>query len=422
MRILEIAKSVLKDKYLCDRCLGRIFGQLLSGMSNEERGKAIRTFLAMALDSGESLELHPSNFHGISFRNVKIVTQKEKCWLCENFFEEELERVLKKVLKKLGEFEFDTFLVGCRLRKEMIAREEELWEETGIEFVETLKNEINREIGKRLSTLLGKKMDRKNPDITILVNLETGGISLIVKSLFIFGKYQKLVRGIPQAKWICGSCGGKGCKVCKGRGKLYSTSVQEIIEKPFLKVTKAKKSRFHAAGREDIDARCLDWRPFVIEIVKPRKRTLNLRKILKEINKSKKVKVKGLKFVEKHLIKVLKSMKNDKTYEVLVTFTKPVNEEELKKLKMLEGATIEQRTPIRVLHRRKDKLRRRRVKKISWKILSKRRVLFKIRAEAGLYIKELITGDDGRTKPSVCEILQNKAIKILLDVVKIHSA
>ena len=41
--------------------------------------------------------------------------------------------------------------------------------------------------------------------------------------------------------------------------------------------------------------------------------------------------------------------------------------------------------------------------------------------EGGLYIKELISGDDGRTKPSFAEILGCKAICVKLDVTHLHS-
>jgi tRNA pseudouridine synthase 10 len=92
----------------------------------------------------------------------------------------------------------------------------------------------------------------------------------------------------------------------------------------------------------------------------------------------------------------------------------------LKELKILTKEPILQKTPLRVLHRRADKYRKRRVKEISWKVIKRKKLMLKIKAEAGLYIKELINGDQGRTKPSVQEILGNKVKKISLDVIKIH--
>jgi tRNA pseudouridine synthase 10 len=61
------------------------------------------------------------------------------------------------------------------------------------------------------------------------------------------------------------------------------------------------------------------------------------------------------------------------------------------------------------------------VKSISWKLLDKKRLKLIIMAESGLYIKELITGDEGRTKPNVTDLLNNKVKKINLDVIKIHT-
>jgi len=43
-----------------------------------------------------------------------------------------------------------------------------------------------------------------------------------------------------------------------------------------------------------------------------------------------------------------------------------------------------------------------------------------VTTEAGLYIKELISGDKGRTQPNLSELLQNECVCKELDVVKIH--
>jgi len=424
MKIVKNAIKVMEKGYVCDRCLGRIAGQLLSGMTNKERGKILRFVVAMLLDSGENLKIESSNFEGIKFRNKHNEGGEKKdsvCWVCNNFFIKELPRLLKRVFKKVSKYEFKTYLVGTILSDDLAKRQEKLFELVGAEWVENIKNEINREVGKSIEKKFGGKLDRKNPDITVIMNLKTGGIRLQVKSLYIYGEYQKLVRGIPQATWYCPYCHGKGCPYCHGTGLLYPTSIQMIIEKPLLKATKAKKSKIHAAGREDIDARCLAWRPFVLELVKPKKRKVDLKKIQEKINKSKKVKVRKLKIIRngKEMIKKIKSAKNDKTYRVIVEFEKPLDKEKLKNLKALKNSLIMQRTPLRVIHRRSDRLRKRKVKNISWKIISKNKLELKIRAEAGLYIKELITGDEGRTEPNVAEILENKPKKILLDVIKI---
>jgi tRNA pseudouridine synthase 10 len=186
-------------------------------------------------------------------------------------------------------------------------------------------------------------------------------------------------------------------------------------------VAKARRSKLSAMGREDIDARCLDYRPFVIELVKPRKRAIDLKAVSSEINKSRAVRVRGLKFTSKEMIRRIKFMRVDKSYSVIVSFRRDLDRRKLRNLRELTKEPILQKTPLRVLHRRADRFRKRSVKAISFELLGRRRLGLRIRAETGLYIKELITGDSGRTKPSVAELLENEVRAINLDVVKIHT-
>ena len=90
-------------------------------------------------------------------------------------------------------------------------------------------------------------------------------------------------------------------------------------------------------------------------------------------------------------------------------------------LKMLKKISIvKQQTPTRVVHRRADKTRTKHMKSVSWRILPKNRIEFVIKGDAGLYIKELVNGDNGRTKPSFSAVLGVPLKVQELDVVKIH--
>jgi len=394
------------EKNLCNHCLGRLYSGLLTGFTNEERGKILRTVIAMTIDKKlmdySNIEL--SNFYGFKFRNKIKIKKPEKCWLCSNLFDN-LDKFARNTNKKLKNIEFDSFLVGSRIQDKIFVKEEKLWEITGIEFVESIKSEINRELGKKIGKLIKKPVNFKHPNIVIIADFVKNDIEIKINSLYILGFYKKLKRGIPQCKW--------------GTPGKYKTSIQEIVARLFMKATKGKSNSFHGYGREDIDAKCLDWRPFVIEIIEPKKRRVNLKKIEKQINKSKKIKVKILKFSDKNTVRRIKSERGDKTYRVLVKLSKPTERRELRKLKDIVGI-INQRTPIRVSHRRADLIRKRRVKDMKYKQINKKTLELKIKASAGLYIKELVTGDDGRTKPSVFEILNCKAFVKELDVIKIE--
>lgn len=403
--LLERAAKILEKRYACDNCLGRQFSQLLSGYTNAERGKVLRTALAMAIDASQKAEIESSNLFGFRFRQsrdfAKGVKKPGKCWVCDGLFTR-LDNLAGKVAKQLASYDFNTFLVGTSVSRKLLEREEALWEEVGIETAEPLRAEVNREIGKRLEKLTGKRAELKRPDIAILLNLQTGRAKLAVNPLYLFGYYKKLVRGIPQAKWE----------------PYYRTSVEQIIAKPVMVATKGKMHKIHAAGREDVDARCLAWRPFVLEILQPKIRRTHYKKLVKRINKSKKVLVKFLKPSDMDTARKLKEAAPDKSYRALVMLGKPVKKAELKKLSKLVGI-IHQRTPERVRHRRAELLRKRQVKKIKWRYINSKKFEVAVTGSAGLYIKELITGDGGRTKPSVTELLDRKALCKQLDVVNI---
>lgn len=401
-------EEILNNHCLCNRCLGRLVAQAFHRISNEERGKIIRSFFGIEKDLG-IVEIKECNLYSLPLRN-EYSTKTEKCYVCNNIFEK-INGIAEKIVKKIEKsgIDFSTFIVGSKLPKKIIKRDEELRNSVGVEFTESIKKELNREIGKLVEKKINKSFSSQNPDLEILVDFRRNKIILTPRSVFIVGYYKKLKRGIPQSKWIL-----------KDGTKRYRTSIQEIIEKPIIEHFRAKGIRFSAAGREDVDVRCLDWRPFVIEILKPKIRKYDLKSLENEINKSSYIKVRLLRYGERKDVVKIKQTRHDKTYHAIVVFEKEIDENKLKKIKELENTIIKQKTPTRVLHRRADLLRERKVKKIEYKILGKKKVEFIITAEAGLYIKELIHGDNGRTKPNIAELVDNKVKSILLDVIKIH--
>ena len=404
--MIERAAKILEEP-ACDHCLGRQFATLLSGYSNDERGAALRKAVAMAIDSGElgHDKIDPSNFHAFRFRtnkNFHAAVEKE-CAVCGGFFKN-IDKTVDKIVKKVEGVEFNTFLVGTTPSKALLENEEKLWERVGIEYCEPLKAETNREVGKLLEKRFHKKADLKKPEMSIIINLEDDRISAKINPLYIFGYYKKLVRGIPQCRW--------------GTPGHYKTSVEQIAAKPIMKMTGGEDHRFHGAGREDIDALCLDWRAFVLEIISPKKRTIDLKLAEKLVKKTRKVEISGLKISDMDTVRKIKAATNDKTYSMLVLLDKPVKKSDLPKLGKLKGE-IKQQTPERVLHRRADLMRKREVKAISWKYLGPKKLEIKVKGTAGLYVKELMNGDKGRTAPSLSEILGVGAKVKELDVIKI---
>jgi len=400
MTVISLAKKMLASRYLCDNCLGRQFAQLLTGHSNSERGRAIRLALAMDYET-KSFKIKPENLRGFKFRSsASNIGKKSVCAVCENLFES-MDKIADRVAKKLPK-NTKTFMIGCRVVG-LTEKEESLWSKTGVQYCEPIRSEINRELGKLVWKKTGKEPDERSPEVRAIVDLDTNKIETELASLYVSGGYKKLKRGIPQTKW-----------------DKYKVTVEDIIANPFMKITKGTAHALHAAGREDIDALCLDWRPFVFEVKNPQKRDIDLKKMTVIINMSSKIKVKGLKFSDRRQVVQVKSMRNDKEYRAIVELESPVTDKDLNKLSQLQ-TIIKQKTPHRVLHRRADTTRNRKVKNIKWKKINNETIELIIKGEAGLYIKELISGDDGRTTPSASEILNKKAKVKELDVIKIDT-
>jgi tRNA pseudouridine synthase 10 len=105
---------------------------------------------------------------------------------------------------------------------------------------------------------------------------------------------------------------------------------------------------------------------------------------------------------------------------VLVEFEGDVSEEGLRVVaEKLSNAVIKQQTPLRVLHRRADLTREKYIYEVKVKKVSPKKAEMQIRCQGGLYVKELVSGDEGRTVPSVSELLGNRAKPLKLDVLNV---
>ena len=436
--ILDKAQKMLEKHPLCDRCLGRQFALLGYGVDNENRGQALKLLLtiqaheAALLKDRNGLALLGTlasngnyNMANDILKRMKNKTVEAKlCHLCQErlMSAEQLTRI---ALNKLEEYEYSTVLVGVELPIEAEEREDEFKAEFTIAHGESLRNEFSRTIGKRIAEASGKRIDFERPDMVVLINPWTEHVSLQVNPIHIGGRYRKLVRDIPQSRWFCKNCRGKGCKQCNWTGRKYPDSIEEIIGNPAVNMAQGKEFSFHGAGREDVDARMLgSGRPFVIEVKKPKKRRIDLEGLEKIINSGAegKVEVSKLCFANKDFVRKLKrGDEAQKLYRATVEADKPISQSQLTALKKaLTNVNVKQQTPKRVAYCRADLMREKYIYKANVKRLTPKRFELEIRCQGGLYIKELITGDDGRTVPSVTKILGVKTIPTELDVLGVY--
>lgn len=393
--VRERARRAQAEFGLCAACLGRRFGKVETGLTNVERG---------ALLGG-----------GVPAR---------ACFVCEGLLDE-CDALADVAVEALAPYEHRHFLVGSRFDPALLAREAEVDAALGTGgTAERINSEVNREVGKRVAARTGKPVEFKSPDLTAIVDTRFLDAELQFGALYVFGRYRKLDRTIPQTRWPCRRCQGGGCVRCGGAGKQYATSVEEIVAAPFLEATGATIESFHGAGREDIDARTLgDGRPFILELNDPRVRTIDLDALGREVGarSAGRVEALALRWSSKDEVAAIKEHRGGKTYRAKVRFAAPVDPARLDAaVAALRGRPIAQRTPERVAHRRADLVRERVVRDLRVEERWADGCQLVVDGDAGLYIKELVSGDEGRTDPSLSALLGIAAKVEELDILAVE--
>ena len=359
---------------LCDACMGRLVAAVATGTTNERRGAAVR----------RALDLAPA---------------ASACGVCGGLFGE-IETWVKRARRALEPYEFERILVTSRPDPTIVERDEALQTLAGSDLGEPYKRHFNRAVGGRLCDATGAEPDFIHPDIVVTADHARGTVALDVRPLFVSGRYRKLVRGLPQCRWAA-----------------WPTSIQAIIGDCIMQTAGGADHLLHGCGREDTDVRCLGERPFVLEVLRPHRRRLDWAALERQIGESGKVEVIALARSSAEEVGRLKALRPEKTYRALVRLAEPV--ENAGALDRLVGK-IRQRTPTRVLRSRPDLTRVRRVQSLAWRATDARTIELEVRTEAGLYVKELVSGDGGRTRPSVAEVLGTNAECVELDVTAIH--
>jgi tRNA pseudouridine synthase 10 len=444
-KVLDTAVSILEQYTICDRCLGRQFAWLSTGTSNSERGHSLKLTLSMIADDELKSE-NPNHGkkiisllagHGL-FKPAQTIAENNsieygksvECHLCstngQTIFDK-IGDVAKKAAELSKDVEFDNFLVGTIPIPLLDDRQDELRAKYSLLHAEALKSDFSRELGKHLYELLEKEVEFERPHLVFLYDMINDTVRLQINPVFIYGRYQKLVRGIPQSRWDCKSCKGKGCEECKGSGRRYPDSISEYVGNVAQQLLGGSRFKFHAAGREDVDVLMLGkGRPFVVEVSEPQVRTPDLVSLTKKINKEakKRISVNNLEMTNREHSQKLKedASTNIKEYSAVIHTEGPIEKEDLRRVETeFSGSEIEQRTPTRVSHRRSDLVRKKLIHEVRLKKLKDDNIEAFFKVQGGTYVKELISGDDGRTDPSIASKLGVACVCKKLDVTAIYS-
>ncbi|KAK5618466.1 hypothetical protein CRENBAI_018031 [Crenichthys baileyi] len=236
-------------------------------------------------------------------------------------------------------------------------------------------------------------------------------IQCLHMSVFIAGRYNKFCRSLPQTPWVI-----------DGERRMES-SVEELIAAPILSAFRADGFNFSSSGREDVDVRTLgNGRPFAMELLNPHRSRFSkeeMKQLQETINESSdKVRVRDLQIVTREAMSRMKEGEEEKTktYTALVWTQKAIEKEDITFINDIKDLTLDQKTPLRVLHRRTLAIRQRVIHSMNARYVDSHHFYLGLKTQAGTYIKEFVHGDFGRTKPNLCQLLKTDTDILELDV------
>ena len=286
----------------CNFCLGRLGGKKRFEQTIENSGMEIRQSVV------------DENSHLANIRE-----EIPLCPYCENLFEE-AGLLAEIIYDRIEPFEIKRLQLGTRFPKDQIEEEDAERKRYGATGSDGLKTGLVTEIARNLTTRLeGVTLVNEKPHVLALIDVLTLTVELDVRAHYIYGRYRKLERGIPQTKWPCRACKGRGCEKCDNTGLQYESSVQDLIGNPILEVLEAAEHSFHGMGREDIDVRCLGrGRPFVMELKEPKIRSCNYQELEELINQKAggSIEVSDLRSSTRSEVVRIKDTPADKSYTI----------------------------------------------------------------------------------------------------------
>lgn len=215
--------------------------------------------------------------------------------------------------------------------------------------------------------------------------------------IYIYGKYVKMSREMCQTPLFINGV-EKTCKNVSDFGG------------DFQKFFGASSVKFMGCGREDIDVRCLKGRPFILELANP---TRNLNPVKVPVALYEEIAIVDCCSVKRECKDFVNCAEPQKYYNLLVFSEHKINFEKIYK--------IEQKTPLRVLHRRANMTRNKQIEVLRVDVLEKDGYYYDIdiRASSGAYIKEWVTGDFNRTVPNLnADLLELDVICVDLEIPK----
>jgi tRNA pseudouridine synthase 10 len=358
--------NMLKNYDLCEYCTGR--------MISKSVGKS------------------PSKFLGKKYIKKFTKYPNKKCYICKNVFDR-LDTTLSSILEKSSNHNFQTYNLGILVKPSFLERDDYLKSKYKFKGIENIKFGIAMELAKKISKRTNSKRITADPDLFIQVNFKDESCTLRAKPMFVYGRYNKKIRKLPQKQELCISCNGIGCHNCNFKGKENVVSIEGKISNFFINKFNANQVKINWIGGEDRSSLVLgNGRPFFAKILNPKNRNQILRKSF-DLNGVSLSELKKLSLQPKGTI----SFKSE--VSITIYTKKPISSNQLKKLKTLENTRINDVS--------KDKKNtQKQIYKLNYKKLKKNSFILDLIVDGGISIKSFIQNSD--VTPNVSKLLENQ--------------
>ncbi len=375
MQTGDTVKKLLGEYTLCNTCLGRQFPSELQGLDNTSKGTELKK---KALG-----------------RNRPSKT----CYICDGMMQS-IEKYADMVTKAVREYEFESLVIGARIPTSLVEKEDNLRAELKLKGGETFKTNFTREMNRTVSGKLGVELQHRMPDITVIVDSLLDMVEVTSRSIYVYGRYVKTKRGIPQKRRRCRECGGQGCPECNLTGYTTTDSIEQRLTEPLLTLFRAGRVKFTWIGSEDSDSLVLgEGRPFYAEILEPQiRRPRRVKQMMKKVND-------GVSVGE---LKVLSGRpREERRFTVAVqsslTLDRRVTKKGVTKIKETFDGSFVRMTPPN-----KRSGTHKKIYSLTAETAKGRHLQIKMKCDGGLSLRRFFTGEGSEVEPNIAGILNRK--------------
>jgi tRNA pseudouridine synthase 10 len=339
---------------------------------------------------------------------VRSAESLNNCHICLGLMDR-LDLVLEYIQKSVnGVYQFDTFSIGASLPVGFAEREDQIRARFKIRGRESIKSQLLDELRSRFEIISGRRVDFLLPDVSIGVNVANEKevhVKATSRHITLAGRYTKNRRGLPQKRDKCELCRGEGCGACSNSGLSSYDSVEYIIGRELVRLTKSKTPIFSWVGSEDEKSLVLGrGRPFFVRLNDPKIRILKRDIILRtpEISAV-------IESTPKCL--PISPIRFRTTTKITVETGDILKSGDLAKLSLLENAIVRLQHKTKTITKKIHSIRARKV--------STNHFALTLVADGGLPFKKFVRGDED-TSPSISEIIGTKCECILFDILDVN--